>query len=256
MDVNKAIKTASHRTLTAREQAIILLWNNTKGRFLGNPMSIEEAVQNFEYTFTEEELDILLVPQETDSTYFIGWENLIEDTQRCDLVSYSYFQKTLSLVNELPLFLQNNESKLIYSITLGKEINHKDLFSKMCDSFKNYYRFLISVLINQYFLSSAFDNSKDLLSIKTFEILYKIKNSEEDIRSNNIGSILNAVLTVTDELIKQYLTILQRRKIFDNENVFNHTNKIKDYIKFSLNEFYPELFTIEFKPDVIFEQLL
>jgi hypothetical protein len=256
MNINKVIKIASHRPLTPKEQAIILLWNQTQGRFLNKPKSIPEAVLNFEHVFTDEELEILLVPQETDGTYFIGWENLIESTQTCDLVSYSYFQKSLSLINELPLFLQNHESNLIYSITLGKNINHEDLFSEMCGSFKEYYRFLISVLINQYFLSSAFDNSKDLQSIKTFEILYKIKNSSEDIRTNNIANLLDAVLTITDELIKQYLTVLQHRKIFDNENIFNHSNKIKDYIKITLNQYYPKLFVIEFKPESIFEELL
>lgn len=253
MNIGYIKQVAKRRPLTPKEQAILLLWNQTHGHFSNNNKSIVEAVLNFKNVYSDEELQVLLRSSEDEDTDFQYWETFISDTQKYDLVSYSYFQKTLSLVNELPLFLWNNESKLIYSITLGKEINHEDLFSEMCDSFKNYYQFLISVLINQYFLSSAFDNSNDLQTIKTLRILYEIRNHNDEIRVNNIAILLDVVPFVTDKFINQYLTILQNRSLFKNDDIFSHENKIRDHIKKTINQYHPKMFIIEPEIEPIFE---
>jgi len=246
MNITQIKQVVKQRPLNPKEQAILFLWNETNGHFPSNYKSISESVLNFHYFFSDEEIDILTQDDESfDQLEFERWNDFIDSTQKCDLSGVSCFQTTLSLVNELPLFLTNN-LKPIFSITLNKRVNRDELLSEIASSFLNYYRSLISVLINQYFLSNAFDNLRDLSTVRSLNNLYKMKISlnedTEDTRTNNIFRLIKSISESFDLIADDYLIIIQERSLFKNQNILRHGYEIKEYVKDTINQYYPGIF--------------
>ena len=246
MNITQIKQVAKQRPLNPKEQAVLFLWNQTNGHFSSNYKSVSESVLNFHYVFSDEEIDILTQDDESfDQLDFERWNDFIDSTQKCDLSGFSCFQTTLSLINELPLLLINKLNP-IFSITLNKEVNRDELLSEISSSFLNYYRSLISVLVNQYFLSNAFDNLRDLLTVRSLNNLYKMKISLnediEDIRTNNIFKLIKSISKNFDLIADDYLIIIQERSLFKNQNILRHGYEIKEYVKDTVNQYYPGIF--------------
>jgi len=246
MNITQVKQVVKQRPLNPKEQAVLFLWNETNGHFPSNYKSISEAVLNFHHVFSDEEMDTLTQDDESfNQLEFERWNDFIDSTQKCDLSGVSCFQTTLSLVNELPLFLTNN-LKPIFSITLNKQVDRYELLSEINSSFIDYCRALISVLVNQYFLCTAFDNLRDLSTVRSLNNLYKMKISLnediEDIRTNNIFKLIKSISKNFDLIADDYLIIIQERSLFKNQNILRHSYEIKEYVKDTINQYYPGIF--------------
>ncbi|MCW1949659.1 MAG: hypothetical protein KIH89_004450 [Candidatus Shapirobacteria bacterium] len=246
MNISQIRKVANQRPLNSKEQAILFLWNQTNGYFPNSYSSLSDAVLNFHYVFSDEEIHILTQNNDSfDQVEFDRWEDFIDSTRKCDLFGFSCFQATLSLINELPLLLANKLNP-IFSITLNKQVDRDELFSEIHISFSNYYKSLISVLVNQYFLCTAFDNLRDLSTVRSLNNLYTMKiglNEEaEDIRTNNILNLIELIPNFFDLIIDDYLKVVQERSLFKNQNVLRHGYEIKEYVKDTMNQYYPGIF--------------
>lgn len=260
MNIALIKQVAKQRRLNPREQAVLFLWNQTDGHFPNDCSSLSDAVLNFHYVFSDEEIKILTENSDSfDQVEFNRWEDFIDSTRKCDLFGFSCLQTTLSLINELPLLLANNLNP-IFSITLNKQVDRDELFLEIHTSFSNYYKSLISVLVNQYFLSTAFDNLRDLLTVKSLNNLYLmkigLKEEYEDIRTNNIIELIELIPFLFDSAINDYLIIIQHKNLFKNQNVSNYNQEIKDYVKSTINQYYLNMFPVSKNIKPLFDGLL
>lgn len=253
MNINQIKKIVENRQLTPKEKAIICLWDRTCGSFDNLKDSLPKMVLNYKYVFTDYELSEIIKHRNIDEfNEYLKWIDFIEITEKYDVIGLQYFQQLLSLLNELALLIiqikENTSDNKIFSIILNKSIGIKEISTSITESFFEFFKFLIAVLVNQYFLDNAFNNSKDLSTIKSLKNLHKLRRYFQKLESDQnritdlseirflrINLLINLIPKFIDPFIDDYLIII-KNSYPSCCNKFFKNYEIKEFVKEIINK--------------------
>lgn len=225
---NEIRKSRNRGKFSPKEVAILELYDLIRGHFKKKESFVSNLVLNYKYVFSQTEMDKLVGQMDKwEYAEYFKWRELIDITERYDLIGYNYFLEMINYFYQYNLIFNQFEhvvdlkrsrtkdsgkmalDKTIYPTSSTSFYNLDEIYEKMAVNFNGYGRFLVSVLINQLILSSPFNEEEDLLTIKAIKNLFFIKMDSNQNTSEAVYTFNERMANIIDGYIEVLITNLK-----------------------------------------------
>lgn len=243
--------------LTPMQKALLFYWNCSKGKILESGKRKE--------IYSRRELQELIDSMDKSECFeFSKCEEMVFSIPYYDQLGFGYYQSAIILINEISLIIEEHENRSSetlenvkrYSVLLNKETGIAESANMMIAELQKFFSILVFIFIHLYILKDRFYQN-DLLTIQSLKNIFRLKNyyrgQKKDIIFDSADPYLKEIFfNKFINYVRKSFSKVVNDSIGSFEEAYpnigcdsSEYDEIKKYIYKNLNEYFPDLLTIE-----------